>query len=242
MLTFDYRISGDLIRIRVGEGKGAKEFTVHEDLLRGHSPVFVAALSKGWKEVETREILFCDDNPDVFELYVCWMYAGRLWSTGEEHDEKSFGTVVREEIFLLTKAYCLGEKLLDDLFKDCVLTALLECTNSRDKKGITRRFCNKAVNYAWENTMQNAPIRRLMLDQHIWHGDSGKSYNSYSQDFLADLVPAIKMARKPPAMADPAVSSNECNYHHHAQDQPCKKRKREYTDVPRLLFKEYRED
>lgn len=56
-----------------------EDFTVHEALIRKESPFFEAAMARDWKEASTRLVIMEEDTPDVFRLYINWIYTHRIY-------------------------------------------------------------------------------------------------------------------------------------------------------------------
>lgn len=49
-------------------------FSVHENLIRSSSAFFDAATRGVWKESAARQVLLPEDDPEIFELYLHWLY------------------------------------------------------------------------------------------------------------------------------------------------------------------------
>ncbi|KAL9063884.1 MAG: hypothetical protein Q9157_008048 [Trypethelium eluteriae] len=184
------KICGGIITILVGKAEKRKEFYVHEDLLRSCSPYFDAALGKDWKEAGTRTISLSCDDPEAFQIYTQWLYSGKVWSASRTHDARPLSELLRmaDERNLLAKAYCLGDKFLDDLFKDCIIDAILECFKVKDENKKVYLFGKRQVDFIWANTTCNAPIRRLILEQYAYRGRVSWDYDIHCKEFLVDLL------------------------------------------------------
>ncbi|KAL4904482.1 hypothetical protein BDW74DRAFT_179056 [Aspergillus multicolor] len=71
-------VYGSVVIVVVGsasEGKPSSAI-IHEDLLRLSSKLFDKALSGPWRESNERTIELPGDDPDVFAMYVHWLYSG----------------------------------------------------------------------------------------------------------------------------------------------------------------------
>lgn len=55
-------------------------FDVHEDLLKRHSVFFKAALDKQGERPEERRINLLEDDTDLFDMFVCVLYTGVIFS------------------------------------------------------------------------------------------------------------------------------------------------------------------
>jgi len=58
-----------------------KRFTVHEDIVKISSEFVRLALRGEWTEASTRRIPLPDDEPDVFSVYLHWLYNGLIHSS-----------------------------------------------------------------------------------------------------------------------------------------------------------------
>ena len=59
--------------IKIYVGAVSEPFVVHESLLIKHSAYFEAALKKGWKEGQTKEVRLVEDSHNAMELFVKWL-------------------------------------------------------------------------------------------------------------------------------------------------------------------------
>lgn len=98
------RYTSNIITLKPGEGHDA--ITIHEDILRDHSPFFKAALDKKWLDGATREIKLPDDTAEVVAAYVDWLYSRRL----ELDVPKDTKGRPEPESELVARLYCFGEK------------------------------------------------------------------------------------------------------------------------------------
>ena len=89
-----------IITVLVGPNKN--RFCIHENLLKLHSDYFRAALEGTWKEAITKTFTLSDENPDVFNLFVHWLYHMKSdWSTASKDNDIEF---------LLVEAYLFAER------------------------------------------------------------------------------------------------------------------------------------
>jgi hypothetical protein len=68
-----------IVQVIVGKGLQQKTFNVYKDLLTHHSDYFRAALKDCWEEGLTETILLPDEDSPVFESFIYWMFAKRLY-------------------------------------------------------------------------------------------------------------------------------------------------------------------
>lgn len=126
-------------------------FVVHENVVEPHSEFVRLALNRDWKEAKERIIKLPDVEPNVFEMYHCWLYH-------IQPCRNSYTT----SYTTLVKAYCLGERLIDINFKDVVIDSIVQ------ELKMTSAFDLGLVQLVYENTPEKSPLRRLLCDIYIW--------------------------------------------------------------------------
>lgn len=120
------------------------------------------ALRGEWKEAQERTIPLPEDDPEVFSVYQQWLYGGRI------HTCSSNKALFKpnDEYKTLVKAYILGEKIVDQDFKDSIADASVE------KLRPLRRFDASLTDLVFDNTPAGSPLRRLWLDVYYHFGSS----------------------------------------------------------------------
>lgn len=211
------------VKVLVGPDK--EEFLIHESVIAKPGTFFETALKKEWIEGKERTVELLEDDPDVFELYTQWVYTGKIFckSTSGIHSpttSQNFDTII--------DLYLLGQKLLDRVFQDRVIDALLATTHDmRGKETQTRWFpVGGTVDRLYLGTIKGCPMRRLLVDIYIQHGQE-KWMTGYSQmdaEFLGDLGIAFFKTRADPQILrklDVLDKDPKCAYHHHGTDEKC---------------------
>lgn len=64
--------------VSISVGPHEKKFDVHKELLCSVSDFFSAALNGGFKEAEAGAVKLPEQDPDTFQYFVHWLYAGKL--------------------------------------------------------------------------------------------------------------------------------------------------------------------
>lgn len=184
-------------------GSEEKAFSVHENLIRASSIFFDKALSGNWKESHERVIKLPEDEPEVFAIYVHWLYFRTFAVFRGKPDALESVDHLR-----LAKAFVLGDKLLDQEVQDAVMDAFVESMSTPDKNGHLWYPTGPTVGYAYENTNSSAPIRELLLDASTLHSNSSwyRQENSaeYPQPFLLELVARLLDRKSSPESLDPS--------------------------------------
>lgn len=88
----------------------------------------------------------------------------------------------------LVRAYIFGDKMLDDDFKDCIISSIMGCLR------FGRIFNVQLISLVIDNTPAGAPIRRLWMDVYYNSGCADWLDESFvgepiSSEFLAEYSP-----------------------------------------------------
>lgn len=124
------------------------------------------------------------DFPSVVELYVQWLYTGRVFSQQTPKAEGASG----KEFDLLVEGFIFGEKIGDGAFKDVMIDALIHCVATRDSTGNFMYPSTKWVDRAYEGTGERSPLRKLMVHFYAFHVRSAWIKDSSNTEFLRDLA------------------------------------------------------
>jgi hypothetical protein len=154
-------------------GAQQEVFSVHERLVRASSSFFDKAMAGDWKESQQRTIHLPDDEPEIFALYVHWLYYGTLPVFCDES-----GLPGNSEYLNLVKAYVLGDKILDSRYQDAAIDAIVEKCQSKAQDGANWFPVGEVIRYAFDNTNESAPIRELLVDMYAIHG-----YRAWLEDW-----------------------------------------------------------
>ncbi|KAL9095494.1 MAG: hypothetical protein Q9165_002365 [Trypethelium subeluteriae] len=217
--------------ITVLVGLKAQKFIIHENALRSKSPFFEAALSKPWAEARERRVTLPEDDPEVFKLYVQWLYTDRIHcSTPPGNNSKGWDFI--HEMDLIIKAYCLGEKLQDVAFKDSLIDSFIALRSLEKDMWLPHLPITK---FLWENTPKGSSMRRLVVDYYVWlhAADATQVKQSDCLEFLQDFVAGLLQHRGNPIFERaPFCKESTCAYHEHGT-KACYKQEGVDVDQPR---------
>ncbi|KAF2630061.1 hypothetical protein BU25DRAFT_419701 [Macroventuria anomochaeta] len=155
----------DQITVNVGTSEDNKKFPVLEAVIRKSSRFFDNALKHKWaaNKTEPRTIDLSEDSPDIFNIYLHWLYfqqmpIARARASGNKQAKG-------DEYIDIAKCYVLGEKLMDNAFKNAILTALVDAYVDQPAEP---RLCpgRLTLQVIYAGTMEGSPARRLLVD--IW--------------------------------------------------------------------------
>lgn len=118
-----------------------------------------------WGTSARGSITLDDEDPEVFEVYLNWLYCETLPVRND-----SPGREGNTEYIQLAKSYVLGEMLQDVNFKDAVLDAILIKSRSTTSDGQCWFPVGPAIRCIYEGTPESSAARRLLVDLYAYHG------------------------------------------------------------------------
>ena len=147
----------DIVDLHVGTSKTS--FRVHKDQLCEASAFFKAAFGNDhFREGQTKEMTLQDDDAQIFELFIQWIYKDKPALTYLQEEESG-------KIYLLDqlKLWVLGNKYdvpgLRQHITDLIFAAL-----KSGKIGLP----TPSVSYLYANSSESSGLRRLVVDWSIW--------------------------------------------------------------------------
>lgn len=159
------------VNIKVGPDE--RNFIVHRDLLRHHSPYFDGALGGSFKESEGNLIRLPENKPDVFELFVGWLYAQRLDQQIDATELMTCRNLARHYVF----ADMRGVLRL----KDAVITVLIQGLKIHPLPN--RHSILQEIPYIYANTAEKSLLRKLLVD-YVIYDDFTDSQLTTSKEYL----------------------------------------------------------
>ncbi|KEQ81747.1 hypothetical protein M438DRAFT_367628 [Aureobasidium pullulans EXF-150] len=137
-------------------GPSKQEFTVHKELLCFYSDFFRAAFNGSFKEATEGRIELPDAQVDVFESFQVWLYSRSLLNTEDLQDQPDYQKY--PSFSALARLWVFGDKYQIPLLQNCVIDSILE------KQKQSNRFNTCIVRIAYQDTIQESPLRRLAID------------------------------------------------------------------------------
>ncbi|KAF2444403.1 hypothetical protein P171DRAFT_444593 [Karstenula rhodostoma CBS 690.94] len=176
---------------QVGKAQG-EELWVPLNLLRSSSQFLKAATKPEWDDLcEVKRTITLSSDPMLFKAYVHWLYMGtipRPDDNAPDHKDYPF----------LAKLYVLGEELLDAIFKNRTIDAIIAVYIKSKLWPI-----GETIRIIYEGTPEGSPARRLMADGFARiaydHPSWMKEFKNCSHDFLVDVSRAMVSVRQPPS-------------------------------------------
>ena len=169
----------------VGETKTI--FHVHEAELFEVSPVFKAAFGSVFKESSERKMILPEDDAELLNLMVEWLYSRRYDLPLRTGDTIQNGARYMESIRL----YVLADKYGVTSLKNYIVKVIFDTL----KDGQVTRPNLDTVAYAYQNTPQNSGIRKLLADLYAcninfdWYGrEENKLELQKYPEFATDML------------------------------------------------------
>jgi hypothetical protein len=196
-----------------------RRFTIHEGLIRTRSDFVQLALRGEWKEARERTIPLPEDDPDVFSVYQQFLYGGLIYTSYKNAPSRP-----DDEYKVLVKAYILGEKIMDQEFKDSIVDAIIE------KLRTLRRFDTQLTDLVSDNTPFASPLRRLWMDAYYHFGssewlDSSLAGSPINAEFMAEFSRHQMQSRTGFGSFGPYAMFLSCTYHGHGIRPCCRQTK-----------------
>ena len=218
-------VSGPPVTVIVGQFN--ERFTICKGLLCSSSAYFKTALSNEWKEAQDCTVKLPEDHAKSFKLYVQWLVSGKrkIYSMVTPKDSEEAHSEYTKEMSLLISSYCLGEKILDSSFKDCVLDAIKDAFRYEDYKWAPTGPC---IDLLWTRTTSSSCARVLILSYFIWHGadhliDCDHDQYVKNSEFWKDLAVGLVEFRTTSVNPSPLRSHGSCEFHEHDYAHECYK-------------------
>jgi hypothetical protein len=190
-------VQGEPIKVVTGEVEsktGQRTYHVHASFLTRSSEFFQTALKKEWQEGQQRLVNLPLAMPNAFEVYVKWLYTGKLFS-----NVSILAAERRERYEIPFRLYELGEILLDREFQNRVTDMIVAVSRDRltAEDGITGRWYPGIliIGELYSATPACSPVRRLAVDLFALKGETKWIKNTgfdpedkYQSEFMADLI------------------------------------------------------
>ncbi|KAK7550576.1 hypothetical protein IWX49DRAFT_345182 [Phyllosticta citricarpa] len=203
-----YKQFGDMINVLVGPEK--TEFKVHTGLISHHSSWFRSACEGAGPDDEdgtTKTIKLPDDDPEVFEAVLTWMYTRKF-------SEKLDASQLKSRF--LYRIYIFADKRGVPALKVRVIDALF------DKNGSLHY---DSINHVYENTRRGSGLRRFLVHAVMYKHGIKNLVDRKGEDEILKVLPAEFLldysVKSEGLIEDPTWATLEwsdfdrCDYHEH---------------------------
>lgn len=208
-------------------GSEEKCFYVHPWALTATSEFFKSALKKEWSKTEERTVDLRDQSPELFNLYVQYLYSDKIFTTTNCTDQDELSSVDDDP---LAGLYVFGESVNDATFQNAVIDVIVQTSRQPTKNNLNLYPSLPSINTIYNGPPTNSPARRLMVDFWVcwgaqkWLQDELEP-DQINHEFLYDLSGTLLGKRRRPEENDQDYAElsvgRPCKYHNHGEDQPC---------------------
>ena len=146
-----------MVTILVGNGDKLRKFNIYKDILTFYSSYFRNALKDDWVEGQTKTINLVDDDPEVFQIFIYWLFSKRLYhpnSVPQSPNEKDTPLSFRHICDLYVFGDIMGIPELCIAAVDILFAKMMTIWI----------FPEGVLEYVYDNTPENSSLRRLLSD------------------------------------------------------------------------------
>jgi hypothetical protein len=185
--AFDYHPSSTVFLL-VGEEQ--EQMLVHASYLSARSEFFEAALSKNWKEGQSRVIKLPEDDPATVAQYLDWCYNNRLPTQHVWSIDYPAGPM----FLALARLYVYGERVLDVSIRSAIIENFVAFSGVVNCRSVVHAQYPSpdAIEMVYKGTTATAPIRRLFVDIYVKHGErkwlEAELHPAFVQDVAKELM------------------------------------------------------
>lgn len=185
-------------------------YNVHQDILCDASKVLKAAFSGDFKESSDRSISLEDEEPDVVEHMIRWLYSGKI------HLIKAVSSQTAHSCYWqLAKLNTLADKYDMVHLKNSIVDELYKL---REPPADNYPPALDVITYLYANTTKTSPFRKLVVawySLHIkleWYDGTTQAELAAVPDFAADVAVALSTRIQYPNRGS-AFKSNKSVYY-----------------------------
>lgn len=184
-----------MITLLVGEQK--VPFHVHMDILCRRSSFFESAFmgSGHFKETSEKSMTLPEDDAQVFDNLIQWLYSGKLLNIAQSAVKESREQA--DKLYLqLALLYVTADKYIIHELQNHVMSYI--CKLKQVHRPVPPG--PNVINYIYNNSAQNSPFRRLLVQWYVWtvplsiySQPSMLEWLRAKSDFAADLVVELSL-------------------------------------------------
>ena len=145
------------ITVRVGTQDASAVWYIPKTLVTHCSIFFSAALNSHFAEANSNTVSLPDENPETFENFVQWLYAGEIQVDVRPDDSYK---AHKELSRLLVESWTLGDMLGCPAFQDAAMTQLLALHWKHAIKPST-------VDAAYDGSLPDSELRKWAMEQFL---------------------------------------------------------------------------
>jgi hypothetical protein len=220
-LTLHRDLGTEIVQVFVGSKR--ELFQVHKKLICSVSEFFDKAFKGGFAEASENQMELPEDNPDIFAMFVAWLYKGELYFEWDQVDgSKALAELI--DLYLFADAKCSNrfknvvmDTLQDGMddeelgFEQSHLKRIFDGTCSPTEAPI-RRFCVAYITYCLHRGWDEAED---VSDFFRSYPDAMTEYLSFQEAYSTDIY---KMC---PWQRGASKLYHRCYFHVHGEGEEC---------------------
>jgi hypothetical protein len=143
-------------------------FYAHKSVFCKSAIFFQNTTNPEWAGLDPRPIDLTDEDPEIFQRYLQWLYSGQVAVALWNSEALGAGDSDKEEICIhsLAACYVWGEKLMNTRYQDAVINPNIFA--EREKGGAPGAA---SIQLAYSGTTASSPLCRLLVDFYAWDPD-----------------------------------------------------------------------
>jgi len=186
----------DLVTLLVGLDE--QKFVVHKSCITRTSDFSKAAMKEEWTEGQTRIVKLPEETCiESFLNYLNYAYHKKLPT--EDVQIRADGGFAESPYGELANIYVIGERMLDQSLKNAVAREYARLASIQSSNGSHGYPGQQCITRIYEGTTRGSPMRRMMVDFAVTHGNAQWPYKGQHTEFLEELTEQLQrkiMAQK----------------------------------------------
>ncbi|KAI4629083.1 uncharacterized protein J4E87_003344 [Alternaria ethzedia] len=219
---------GEIVTIFVGYEK--KRYNIHKDIICHHSEYFRTAFNGRWKESD-EGVTLEDVDPEVFNLFVHWLYAQALPNNAksilrlaEETDpvypmHPSRGYHAWE---LVLKCGMFGDRFLTPAFHHLAHNTFVNVQFGEGVDGGASGVSYATIIWAFDNLPSDSLILAMMVDLQCtaWNEEQDdEEEKSHLSQLPNEFLVAVMLKQNKIRVCDETTELSACDYHLHESEE-----------------------
>ncbi|PVH82576.1 hypothetical protein DL98DRAFT_586181 [Cadophora sp. DSE1049] len=215
-------LGSEMVTITVGTDPLTRSFTVHKSMITKRSTVFERMFSSSFKEGLTQTATLPDDIPQTFDVFIDWVYAGKLLFPEAVIPKTAMAIMCElEDVIYFAEKYCVGTLV------DAALEYFIDLARTHHIQPMYH-----VIDRAYNNTMPKSKFRLYLARTYTYQSVSNENSELWTTEILHGLVrdhfdlfqDYLGMVKASNDLGDFIQSPNEaprCDYHQHGKDEMC---------------------
>lgn len=179
-------------------------FYVYRNVICNSSPFFKAALSGTFKEAGEGKVVLPEDDPEVFEQFLQWIYT-------KAYNLPPLANISSENLckqsWQYVRLYVFAEKTQVQLLKDHILRHLFKFHQRHSK---VRSLTYDCVEFAYGHTPPESNLRKLLVAMFVWNEAEIESTAIASiPEFAGEVVAGLQRRVQRPTSCSPFADTFE---------------------------------